>query len=316
MTDKFKAHLGLLGANLIFGANFSIAKIVMPRLIHPLGFIFLRVSCATALFWLFAFAPRYRQPIARRDWLRLIACSLFGIAINQFLFFLGLARTFPIHASLMSLTTPLMITVLSALILGDPITWKKLLGLLLGISGAVFLLTWGQEILLNRSSALGDLLVFLNAVSYAGFLVLVKPLMNKYPAILVIRWVFTLGLIWVIPVGYGEFSRIPWSRFGMADWASAGFVVLGTTFAAYTFNAYGVKVLSPSRTGAYIYLQPVFAALIAMTFFSEHLGWIKICSALMIFAGVYLVERQAKGIPPRKSLSSPAREGGISNRKV
>jgi drug/metabolite transporter (DMT)-like permease len=291
MNDKRKAHLALLGANLIFGANYTIAKAVMPRLIHPLGFIFLRVVPAAALFWLFAISPKYRQPIDWKDWPRFLLCSLLGVAINQFLFFAGLSMTYPIHASLLSLTTPLVVMIFSAFLLKDRMTSKKIIGLILGITGAVLIITEGQQIAMNNNAARGDILVFMNAASYGCYLVVVKPLMEKYAALQVIRWVFTLGMIWVIPVGFHQFASIPWHLFHWKDWLSAGYVVIGTTFLAYMFNAYGVKILDPSTTGAYIYLQPFFAAIIALIFFGEKLTVVKLVAAALIFTGVYLVER-------------------------
>ncbi|MHB1920905.1 MAG: DMT family transporter [Chitinophagaceae bacterium] len=144
MDKRLKAHLSLLGANLIFGANFTIPKKVMPSLIHPMGFIVLRVLGATTLFWLFAFFPRERKKLEKTDLKPLVACSIFGIAINQIMFFKGLAITLPIHASLASLTTPIMIIFLSSLLIGERLTTLKFLGILLGVIGAVILVTWGK----------------------------------------------------------------------------------------------------------------------------------------------------------------------------
>lgn len=285
-----KAHLALLGANLFYGAGFTIAKTVMPRLIHPFGFILIRVAIVTLLFWLTAFGGKeYHTTIARRDWPVLILGGLFGVALNQMLFFYGLNLTLPIHASLIMMSTPLLIMLIAAVILGAKITWDKGIGLLLGIGGAVLLMTAGKELNLTQTAARGDLFVLLNAAAYAIYLVIIKPLMQRYRPVIVVRWVFLFGLMFVLPFGWTEFREIDWQLFTGWDYAAVAFIVICCTFFTYLWNIYALKVLSPSIAGAYIYLQPVFAAIISVLFLNESLGWIKLSAAALIFSGVYLV---------------------------
>jgi drug/metabolite transporter (DMT)-like permease len=131
VNERTKAHLALLGANLFYGAGFTIAKHIMPRLIQPLGFIFIRVSVVTVLFWMsYALGKNYRTKIAKKDWAILVLGGLFGVALNQMLFFMGLNLTFPIHASLIMMSTPLLITIISLVVLRERIKAQKAIGLL------------------------------------------------------------------------------------------------------------------------------------------------------------------------------------------
>lgn len=290
MNNRVKAHLALLGANLFYGAGFTVAKHVMPRLVGPLGFIFIRVSVVMVLFWIsFAGGSGFRTTIARKDWKILVLGGLFGVALNQMLFFAGLNLTFPIHASLIMMSTPLLITIISLFMLRERISFQKALGLVLGISGATLLMSAGKEITLTGNSALGDLFIFLNAAAYAIYLVIIKPLMLRYRPIIVIRWVFFFGFLFVLPFSLPQFLEIPWSLFGWADWLSVGFIVICVTFFTYLWNTYALQHLSPATAGAYIYLQPIFAAFISVVATGEQLTWIKLVATLLIFAGVYLV---------------------------
>jgi drug/metabolite transporter (DMT)-like permease len=290
MNNKTKAHLALLGANLFYGAGFTIAKTIMPRLIEPLGFIFIRVSVVTILFWLsYAGGCNYRTKIAKKDWPILMLGGLFGVAMNQMLFFLGLNLTFPIHASLIMMSTPLLITVIGMVVLRERIGGTKALGLLIGIGGAFLLMSAGKEITLTGSSSLGDLFVLLNAASYAIYLVLIKPLMQRYRPIIVIRWVFLFGFIFVLPFGLPQFASIDWSLFDRNDYLALSFIVICVTFFTYLWNIYALRFLSPSTAGAYIYLQPMFAAFISVIFTGEELTWIKLVATVLIFGGVYMV---------------------------
>jgi drug/metabolite transporter (DMT)-like permease len=290
VNNKVKAHLALLGANLFYGAGFTIAKNVMPRLIQPLGFIFIRVSIVMILFWLsYTGGKGYRTKILKQDWPILVLGGLFGVALNQMLFFQGLNWTFPIHASLIMMSTPLLITIISIIILKQRISTEKYIGLLLGIGGAALLMSAGKELTLTGNSALGDLLVFLNAASYAIYLVLVKPLMQRYRPIIVIRWVFFFGFLFVLPFGWPQFAAVDWSLFHVGDYLSVGFIVVCCTFFTYLWNVYALQHLPPSTAGAYIYLQPIFAAVVSVLVLGESLTWVKILATILVFTGVYLV---------------------------
>lgn len=295
MKDQTKAHLALLGANLLYGGGFTVAKSVMPSLIGPQAFILIRVACTSLLFWLSYLIGRdYRAKINRKDFPRLILCAATGVAINQLLFFLGLSKTTPIHASLMMLCTPILVLVMAALLLKEKISYRKVLGIVLGIAGAATLIGTRTTEATATDIVLGDILIFLNAASYAVYLVLVKPLMKAYRPIIVIRWVFLLGLIMVLPFGYNDIMAIQWASFTWKNWAAVAYIIIGITFFTYLWNIYALRILSPSIAGAYIYLQPVFAGLISTLFLGESLTLVKMISAICIFVGVSLVNHTSK----------------------
>ncbi len=288
----------MLGANLFYGAGFTVAKLVMPRLIAPEGFILIRVVSTCLLFWLsFAGGNAFRTKFEKKDWRKLVLGGLFGVAINQLFFFKGLNLTQPIHASLIMLSTPILITFIASFLLKERVTSLKLLGLVLGVSGAVFLIAQKAAGKGGSNVALGDFMVFLNAASYAIYLVLIKPLMAKYRPVIVIRWVFLFGALFVLPFGWNDFAAIEWSQFVWSDYLAVAFIVVCCTFCTYLWNTYALRKLSASTAGAYIYLQPLFAAIIAVIFYGETLTWQKVVSAVLIFAGVYLVTKPAQAKP-------------------
>ncbi len=292
MQQTTKAHLALLGANLIYGIGFSVAKMVMPVLISPSAFILIRVVCATALFWCTWFlGASFRTTIDRGDWGRLILCALTGVVFNQLMFFKGLSLTSPIHASLLMLSTPILVTFIAAYMVKEKITKQKVLGLCLAVCGAIMLVYSRNNFSGATNSSLGDLFIFLNACSYAFYLVLVKPLMHKYRPIIVIRWIFLLACCIIIPFGFADFTVIPFATFEVQHWYAVIFIVMGVTFFTYLWNIYAIQHLSASIAGAYIYLQPIFAAIIAVLFFGENFSPIKILSSVLIFTGVWLSTR-------------------------
>lgn len=299
MSSLLRAHLALLIVNLIYGANYLIAKGLMPDLIEPSGFILLRVLGATLLFWILRLFVKF-QPIASEDYPRLILCGLFGVAGNQLFFFNGLNLTSPINASIIMTANPILVLLMASVLIGERISRVRVLGIAFGAAGAIWLILNSADGSRLSGSWLGDLMILINAASYAVYLVLVKPLMQKYSPATVISWVFLIGTLFVLPFGWNQFWAIEWSEFGRAEYSAAAFVVIGTTFFAYLLNIFAIRIVSPSVVSSYIYLQPVTATIFAAVF--AVIGWTavdytggisvsKVLSALMIFAGVYLVSK-------------------------
>jgi|TARA_Y100000385_G_scaffold138937_1_gene144330 drug/metabolite transporter (DMT)-like permease len=293
MNKRLLAHLALFGANLIYGINYTVAKDVMPDYIEPLGFILVRVTGAVIMFWL-CYVLFYYEKVKANDLLKLAICGLFGVAINQMLFFEGLNLTTPINAAVIMVSNPILVLLFGVFFATEGFSTKKGIGVALGAIGALTLITNGGQLSLNNEHFWGNIMVFLNASSYAVYLVLVKPLMKKYKPITVISWVFLFGIIFVIPFGWSDFQAIQWSAMPSTILWSVVFVVVGTTFLAYLFNIYGLKTLNPSTVSTYIYLQPVLASIVAIIASSDELNLIKVISAILIFLGVYLVSQKTK----------------------
>jgi len=289
MNINIKPHLAVLGANIIYGLTYTIAKDVMPAFISPFGFIFCRVAGALLLFWA-VFAFRYEK-IEKKDLLLLAVCGFFGVAANQLMFFYGLSITTPINAGIIMTSNPILVLIASAIILKNKITLKKVGGIALGIIGALLLLLFKNDFSFGSETIVGDLFIFLNAMSYGTYLVVAVPLMRKYKPLTVITWVFTFGFIYVFPFGVNQFIQIEWSAFTPTIWMEFSFVIVCTTFFAYLLNIYGLKNLNPSTVSTYIYLQPLIAASFAIWSGKDNLDWIKIVAALLIFTGVYFVSK-------------------------
>jgi drug/metabolite transporter (DMT)-like permease len=288
-----KAHAAVLAANLIFGINFSVVQYITKKMVGPFGLNVIRVGVSSILLWILLFFSSTKAGIKKEHIGRFILCAFTGIFVNQMLFIKGLSMTLSIHASLLILVTPIFITMVAAWLGTEPATFTKVAGLVIGISGAV-LLALQKEHSGNASDILwGDIFVIINGISYAFYFVLVKPLMKAYNPVHVIRWVFTFGLLFTLPFGWNQFAAIPWSDFQVADIAAVSFIVLGATFCTYLFNLYGIHHLGAGITGTYIYTQPIFAAIIAVIFLGERFTFYKIIAALLIVAGVLLVNKKS-----------------------
>jgi len=288
MKPSTKAHLAVLGTNLFFAANYSFIKLVSPEYIKPFGLNLYRVGISVLLFWLLWVFSKSPAGIRRQDAGRFFLCSLTGIAINQMLFIKGLTMTSTVHASLLMLTTPLLITLFALWVLKEKMTITKAVGLMLGISGATLLILPKGSADAGTDYLLGDVLILINAVSYSIYFILVKPLMQHYSPLHVIRWVFTIGFVIMLPFCWKEAAEADFSRFEWQQLSILAAIIFTGTFLAYIFNIYGIQHLGAGVTGAYIYTQPVFAVIIASILLGENITMQKLAAAFLIFSGVYI----------------------------
>ncbi len=300
MSKLVQAHIALFIVNVIYGANYIVAKGVMPDHVGPSGFILMRVSGAVALFWLVK--SFVKEKVARKDFLRLALCGLFGVAINQLLFFNGLNLTSPINSAIIMTSNPIMVLLLAAIIIKERITLQKMIGIVVGAGGAIALILGNSDT--GLSSQEGDLYILINSLSYGVYLVIVKPLMSKYQPLTVISWVFFFGLLFVTPFGLNQLMEVEWSALPTDIVWAIFYVVVATTFLAYLLNIYALKTVNPSVSSSYIYLQPVMASAFALlhaalstvgeTNYAADITWAKGGYTLLIFLGVFLISKPIK----------------------
>lgn len=288
MSKRILALIGATFVALIYGATFIFAKDVMPTYIKPYGFILIRAIGGVSLFWLLTFfGPK--EKVALNDFPRIIGAALFGVALNQLTFFKGLSMTSPISASVIMVTAPILVLILSTILIKEKIEIKKVIGIIIGLTGTSILILYGKDIENSPNAGYGNFLVFINAASYAVYLILIKKLITKYHAFTFIKWIYTFGFLFVLPFGYQELAEVNWASIPANIYYNIGFVVLFTTFFAYLINLMAMKELKPTTLSVFIYLQPLFAAIISIVLQKDELNFVKVISAVLIFVGVYLV---------------------------
>ena len=286
-----KRNLALISAtlvSLIYGVTFTIAKDVMPLYIDAYGFILLRVGGSVFLFWfVWLFMPK--EKIASADFPRIIAAAFFGVAFNMLTFFKGLSLTSPISAAVIMVSTPMIVLTLSAIIMKERMQKRKIFGIVLGLVGTAFLILYGKSIGSATNAGLGNFLVLVNAISYGFYLIIVKKLMDRYNAFTFVKWIYLFGFIMVLPFGWSQFQTVDWTVVPVDICWKIGFVVVFSTFLTYLLNLLSMKELKPTIVAVFIYLQPLFATIFAISLGKDELSLVKIGSAVLIFAGVYLV---------------------------
>jgi drug/metabolite transporter (DMT)-like permease len=288
------ALLAAFGTTTIYGLNHTIAKGVMPDHVQAFGFIMLRVGGAAILFWgISLFRPP--EKIDRKDWGLMLLASLLGMAINMLSFFKGLSLSTPINSAVLVTISPIVVIVLSSVYLKEKMDWKKITGIGLGFLGALGLILFGQEVRVDAPNIFaGNLLFVVNAISYGAYLVVAKSLIQKYSPVTLMKWLFTIAVVINFPITIQEFNQIEWAVMPLPIYGAIAFVILGTTFCTYLFNAFALTTLKASSVGAFVYLQPLIGIVYAVVMGKDELSAIKIISTIAVLVGVYLATTKKK----------------------
>lgn len=299
MSNKNLALIAATFVAVIYGMSYTIAKDVMPLYIDAYGFILLRVGGAVILFWAISLAANLcqfvkKESIEKQDYPRIFWCAFYGVALNMLTFFKGLSLTTPISAAVIMVSTPIIVLVFSAIITKEKLKTKKIVGVFIGLFGTAFLILYGKSFGTASNANLGNFLVLINAISYAFYLIIVKKLMDKYNTFTFVKWIYLIGFFMVLPFGYAEFVVVSWAKLPINILWEMGFIVVFTTFFTYLLNLLSMRELKPTSVAAFIYLQPLFASIIAIGLGKDSLSWVKIVAAACIFLGVYLVSWSSK----------------------
>ena len=287
---NIKGHVAMLGANTMWGLMAPVAKMVMAAgLVSPLLMTNFRIVGAALLFWTASlFVPD--EKVLPRDLLLLAGAAMLGILFNQGCYVFGVGYTSPGEASIITTTMPIWVMLLAAVILGEPITLKKVGGIVLGASGALILVLGsvgsGAR---GDNPVLGDLLVLTAQLSYALYLTFYRNFIRKYSVVTLMKWMFTFAAIALLPVSSGQLMSADWSEFTMREIAGVGYVVFFATFIAYICIMIGQKNLRPTLVGMYNYVQPIVASCVGMWLGLDSFNVSKVIAVALIFSGVFLV---------------------------
>ena len=287
---RLKGHLAMLGANTMWGIMAPVAKLVMAAgIVSPLLLTNFRIFGAAILFWIASlFTPR--EHVSSRDLLRLAGAGLLGIVFNQGCYVFGVGFTSPGEASIITTTMPIWVMLLAAVILKEPITWKKAGGIALGGTGALMLVLGSAGSgMKGDNPVLGDLLVLTAQLSYALYLTFYRNFIKKYSVFTLMKWMFTFAAIAVTPVSVREWIGTSWGDVSAIELAGIGYVVIFATFIAYICTMIGQKNLRPTLVGMYNYVQPIVAPVIGLCPRLDRFTPGKIVAVALIFSGVYLV---------------------------
>ena len=291
-NTRISGHIACLAAYAIFGFNIIVCKdLTGGHLRSPLGIFTIRSIGAGLLFWaLSLFLPK--EKVDRKDYIKIFAASFLGFFMTQITFLVAIPEVTPMHCSILSAMSPIYTMFIAAIVLKEPLTWKKGGGVLLSLCGIIFLIlnnagTGG----VSESSLRGLLLMFLNSLSFSLYLGIFRPLIDKYSVVTFMKWIFLFSTLMSLPFTFREVLGFGWTRIPSAQLWELGYLVVFATFVSYFLIPFGQKRIRPTLVSMYSYVQPIIATIISICIGMDQLTWQKVLAAFMVFAGVFVVSR-------------------------
>ncbi len=293
-NNKLTGHLACFTAYAIFGINIIVCKdLTGGHLISPMGIFTLRSLGAGALFWILSlFLPK--EKVEKKDYLKILAAAFLGYFVTQLTFLIAIPDITPMHCSIVSSMSPIYTMFIAAIVLKEPLTWKKAGGVALSLAGIIFLILQNASADGGAESKLsGILLMILNSLSFSLYLGIFRPVIAKYSVVTFMKWIFLFSAIMALPFSFREVFSFSWTQIPSTQMWELGFLVVCATFMSYFLIPLGQKRIRPTLVSMYSYVQPIIATLISIIIGMDILTWQKMLAAAMVFAGVVIVSRSA-----------------------
>ena len=292
-STNISGHIACFTAYAIFGVNIIVCKdLTSGHLISPIGIFTLRSLGAGLMFWILSlFLPA--EKVEKKDYLKILAAAFLGYFVTQLTFLVAIPDVTPMHCSIISSMSPIYTMFIAAVVLKEPLSWKKAGGVVLSLCGILFLIfnnasgTSG----VSESKLSGIFLMFLNSLSFSLYLGIFKPVIAKYSVVTFMKWIFLFSALMSLPLSFKEVVSLEWTKIPSVQMWELGFLIVFATFVSYFLIPFGQKRIRPTLVSMYSYIQPIIATIISIILCMDILTWQKLMAALMVFAGVFIVSR-------------------------
>ena len=291
-NHRLQAHTAVLLANIIFGLGVPVTKLLLDQWVSPMAYMATRCLGAAAIFWLISlFLPR--EKVAPRDLAVIILGGLLGIVVSQTLTAWALTFTTPVYFSLIATLTPVATMLCAALFIGEKISTRGIVGVALGVAGAMLMVFVGWQGGSGKNDILGIALTLLSMLTWAVYLIITRKVSARYTAVTQMKWVFLASAIAVLPFALTDLQSAPlysvatqWS--GLAEMA---FIVVFATVAGYFAIPFAMRYLKATTVSVYTNLQPIVASLVAIALSQDVLTWDKPVALVLVLLSAWLVTK-------------------------
>ena len=292
-NSNYAPHVALIVVQLMFGSAPILGKFALAAF-PSVAIVGFRVGCGALAFYLLQKLGGNMYLDRRSHYWYFALFAVFGIVLNQLLFFHGLSLTTATNTSLLAVLIPIFAVFVSAMAGNDVLSWKKIGGILIAAVGVIYLID-PTKASFSSATTQGDILVILNSLSYAVYLAISKKLISHYGALKSIAWLFIFGSFVNVPVGLYSLQSVDLASVPAKAWIALAAVVLVPTILAYYWNTWALARVEPSVVAVYIYLQPLIGTGLAVTILGEPWNIRILVAMILIFAGVFLVTRTRSG---------------------
>ena len=258
----------------------------------------LRATGATILFWLVSlFMPK--EKVDPKDLPKIFVASMLGLYLTQISFLKAVTMTTSIDLSIANTSTPILTMIVATIVLKEPITGKKIGGILVSLAGVLILVfnSVGLGGGASETKPMGIVLTIVNALTFALYLGIFRPLISKYNVVTFMKWMFLFSMLVALPFNARHFFQLPFGQMESKVLWQVAYVVFFATFVAYFLIPVGQKRLRPTLVSMYNYVQPIIATLISILIGLDHITWKKLLAMVLVFAGVWIVNQSRAATP-------------------
>lgn len=285
------AHLCLFLSGAFWGLMAPIGKDAMTHGITGIDMVTFRVCGACLLFWITSLFVK-KEHVPLKDLVKLLFAGIFGLVCNQCCYIIGLSITSPINASIVTTSMPIFAMVLSAIILKEPITGKKTMGVLMGCSGALILILTSAAAVSDKVGDIrGDLLCLFAQFSFSLYLSLFSNVVKRYSLFTVNKWMFLFAALLIVPFSASHVAAIDWPNVPVLTWWETGYVILFGTYISYILMMVGQRSLRPTVVSIYNYVQPIVSVAVSVLTGIGVFRWSHGIAVILVFTGVWLVTK-------------------------
>lgn len=286
-------HCAAFIAYAIFGFNIIVCKdLTSGGLIPPLGIFTLRSLFAGSLFWLVSlFQPK--ETIEKKDYIRIFAASMLGFMTCQVTFLVGIPHITPMDCSILTAMAPVYTMITAAIVIKEPITLKKSIGVAVSLAGVIYLIISRVSISEGaaESTPFGIFMIILNVLSFAMYLGIFKPLIAKYSVVTFMKWIFLFSACVSIPFSFKGLVNVDWTGIPKIQYAELAYLIICATFITYYLIPIAQKRIRPTLVSMYTYVQPIIAIAISIAIGMDKLTWQKLLATALVFGGVVIVNQ-------------------------
>ena len=291
-NHRLQAHTAVLLANIIFGLGVPVTKLLLDQWVSPMAYMATRCLGAAAIFWLISlFLPC--EKVAPRDLTVIILGGLLGIVVSQTLTAWALTFTTPVYFSLIATLTPVATMLCATLFIGEKISTRGVVGVALGVAGAMLMVFVGWQGGSGKNDILGIALTLLSMLTWAVYLIITRKVSARYTAVTQMKWVFLASAIAVLPFSLTDLQSATLYS-AATQWSGLGemaFIVVFATVAGYFAIPFAMRFLKATTVSVYTNLQPIVASLVAIALSQDVLTWDKPVALVLVLLSAWLVTK-------------------------
>lgn len=287
---KIEAHASLLIANIIFGLGVPITKLLLDNWVSPMAWMATRCIGAAAIFWLISlFTPKEKVPF--KDLIVIMLGGLLGFLVSQTFTAWAIDYSTPVYVSFISTLTPVATMLCAALFIGERMSRRGIIGVLVGIVGAMLMVVKNWQGGSGKNDTLGIGFAVLSLLTWAIYLIITRKVSAKYSAVTQMKWIFLVSTVAILPFAWGDLQHSTlyssaWQWSGVLEMA---FIVIFATVAGYFAIPFAMRYLKATTVSVYTNLQPIVASFVAIALAQDVLTWDKPVALVLVLLSAYLV---------------------------